>query len=178
LRIRIGDDARGGLEVRMPVFQHRTSQRDARIEIAGESEIADRARIAATARMLQFADNLHGADLWRTGDGTGWKCRSDHVERIAIGPRTANYVGNDVHNVAVTLDLREFGHPNGAELCDSPDIISCKIHKHDVFGAFLRVSEELSGIGFIFGGRWAACSRPGNRSDLDDVANETNVHLG
>src|SRR5437762_6743337 len=93
--------------------------------------------------MLQFADNLHGADFRRAGNSAGGKCRSDDIERGAIIARTSDYVRNDVHYVAVTLYFHELRYPNGAELCDSPDIISCKIHKHDVFGAF-RSEEHTS----------------------------------
>src|SRR5512132_3608548 len=39
LRIRIGDDARAGLEVRVPVFQNGTAQCDAGIKISVEAEI-------------------------------------------------------------------------------------------------------------------------------------------
>src|SRR4029453_17036256 len=45
--IRIGDDARACLEVRVPVFQYGTAQRDAGIDVPVESEIADRACITA-----------------------------------------------------------------------------------------------------------------------------------
>src|SRR2546430_11660254 len=54
LRIRIGHNARAGLEVRMPGFQYGTSQCDAGIDVPVESEIADRTCITAAPRFLQF----------------------------------------------------------------------------------------------------------------------------
>ncbi len=39
------------------------------------SEIADRARVAAAPGLFQLTNNLHGADFWRAGDGAGGKCR-------------------------------------------------------------------------------------------------------
>src|SRR6267143_1268894 len=42
LRLRIGDDARASLEVRVPAFQYGTAQCDAGIHVPVESEIANR----------------------------------------------------------------------------------------------------------------------------------------
>ena len=172
-----GDDARAGLKIYLSIFQDRTAQPDAGIDIAVESKITDRACITATSGPFQFGDDLHGADFWRTGDGTGGKCRSNNVERCAPGAGTANYIGNDVHHVAVTLDLHEFRHANGAEFGNPADIIPREIDKHDVFGAFLRIGQKLSAVSFILRRRHAASAGPCNRPDLDDVAHETHVHL-
>src|SRR6516225_1252129 len=89
----------------------------------------------------------------------------------------AGYVGNDVHHMAVTLDLHEFGHTHSAEFRNPTDIISCKIDKHDVFGAFLRIGEQLSSVGFMLRRRCAASACPCDWPDLDGVANKTDVHL-
>src|SRR5439155_12000920 len=103
LRIRIGDDARAGLEVRVPVFQYGTAQCDAGIDVPVESEIADRACITAAPRFLQFANNLHRADFRRAGDSAGRKRRSHCVERAAIEAQTPHHVRNDMRDMAVEL---------------------------------------------------------------------------
>ena len=51
----------------------------------------------------------------------------------------AGYIGHEVHHMAVTLDLHEFRHMHTAESGNPAYIISRKIDKHDVFGAFLRI---------------------------------------
>src|SRR5205814_9374452 len=51
LRIGIRDDARAGLEVRVPGFQYSTAQCDAGIDVPVESEIADGACITAAKRL-------------------------------------------------------------------------------------------------------------------------------
>src|SRR5690242_4891041 len=90
----------------------------------------------------------------------------------------AGYVRNDVHHVAVTLDLHEFRHMHSAEFGNPAYIISRKIDKHDVFAAFLQISEQLSSVGFILRRRHAASACPSNWPNLDGVANQTDVHLG
>src|SRR5438094_1377952 len=90
----------------------------------------------------------------------------------------AGYIGNDVHHVAVTLDLHEFRHTHSAELGNPADIISRKIDKHDVFGAFLWIGEQLSSVGFILRRRPAARPCPCNRPDLHGIADEADVHFG
>src|SRR5438034_7335881 len=89
----------------------------------------------------------------------------------------AGYVGNDVHHMAVTLDLHEFRHVHSTEFSNAADIISRKIDKHDVLGAFLWIGEQLSSVGFILHRGCTAGAGPCNRPDLDGVANETDVHL-
>src|SRR6266581_7270449 len=90
----------------------------------------------------------------------------------------AGYIGHDVYHMAVTLDLHEFRHAHSAEFRNPADIISRKIDKHDVFGAFLWIGEQLSSVGLVLRRRHAARTCPCNRPDLDGVANETDVHLG
>src|SRR6202035_751448 len=79
--------------------------------------------------------------------------------------------------MAVTLDLHEFRHAHSAEFGNPADIVSRKVDKHDVFGAFLRIGQKLGSVGFILPRRRAARSCPCNWPDLDRVANETDVHL-
>src|SRR5262249_54702959 len=141
LRVRISDDASTGLEIRFSIFQHGTSQRDAGIKIAVKPEIADCACVTAAPGVLQFADDLHGTDFWRAGNGPGGKRRSDNVRGGGTGARTAGYIRNDVHDVAVTLDFHHLGDANRTELRISADIISCEIDKHDVFRAFLWIGK-------------------------------------
>src|SRR5262245_59148189 len=90
----------------------------------------------------------------------------------------ARYIGNDVHHMAVTLDLHEFCYTHSAEFGNPADIITRKIDQHDVLGAFLRIGYKLSDVGLILRRRHAARACPCNRPDLDGVPNETDVHLG
>src|SRR5205807_359533 len=91
-RIRIGDNAGASLKVRLSIFQYSAAQRDAGIDIAVESEITDRARIAATSGSFQLADDLHGADFRRARNGASGKSRFNQVKRIATFAQTASHV--------------------------------------------------------------------------------------
>src|SRR6266436_10312722 len=129
----------------MAVFQHCASQRDAGIKISIEPEVADRARVTAAPRVFQFANDLHRADFGSAGDGSRRKGRSNCVKHATTAAQTAHYVGHDVHDMAVALDLHELCYSNGAEFCHSTDVIACEIDKHDVLGALLRIRQQLGG---------------------------------
>ena len=51
--------------------------------------------------------------------------------------------------MTVALDLHELCYANGTEFCDAADVIPRKVHKHDVLGAFLRIRQQLSGVGVV-----------------------------
>ena len=67
----------------------------------------------------------------------------------ATSPKAAAHIRDDVHDVAVTLDVHQFRHAHRAEIRDPPDIVARKIDKHDVFGAFFGIGEELGGVRFV-----------------------------
>jgi len=43
------------------------------------------------------------------------------------------YIGNDMHDMAVALNLHELCYANGTKFCDAADVIPREIHEHDVF---------------------------------------------
>src|SRR6266576_639426 len=88
-----------------------------------------------------------------------------------------HYVRNDMHDVAVALDLHELCHANGTEFCDAADVIPRKIDKHDVFGPLLRIAEQLSGVGFVFFRGQTAGACPCDWTNLHRVAIQPDMHL-
>src|SRR5688572_28971920 len=70
-RVRVGDDARSGLDAGDAVADGDGANRDAEIEVAGEVEVADGAGIDVAAGGLELREDLHGADLRRPRDGAG-----------------------------------------------------------------------------------------------------------
>src|SRR3989454_7356269 len=74
-RVRIDHDARPGLHVRAALEHDDRTNRDAKVEIAGEIQIPHRARVEPAARRLQRLDDLHRADLRRARHGAGRKAR-------------------------------------------------------------------------------------------------------
>src|SRR6187431_1270050 len=72
-RFRIGHDSGAGLEVSAPVLQHDGPQRNAAIERAVESEIADGSGVATALLVFQFANDLHRSNLRRPRNSSRWK---------------------------------------------------------------------------------------------------------
>src|SRR5205809_6463650 len=103
-RVRVRDDAGARLEVRLPVFQYSAAQRDARIDVTIEPEIADRSRVAAATCFFQFADNLHRPNFWCAGDSSSRKGRFDNIECAAPLAQSPSDIPDHYSDVAVTVD--------------------------------------------------------------------------
>ena len=75
--IRVGDDAGAGSDENFFAFHHDGADDDAGVEIAVVAEVADGAGVKAALLRLQLADNLHGADFRRAGNGAGGESRDE-----------------------------------------------------------------------------------------------------
>src|SRR6266481_7366691 len=88
-----------------------------------------------------------------------------------------HYVRNDMHDVAVALDLHEVCYANGTKFCHATNVIPREINKHDVFGPLLRVSQQLSGVGFVFFRGQTASACPRDWTNLYAVVSQPDMHL-
>src|SRR5215471_1055845 len=161
----------------MLVFQHCAPQCDAGIKISIEPKIADGACVTAAPRFFQFANDLHRPDFRRAGDGSGRKSRSNCIKHATTTAHTADYVGYDMHDVAVALDLHELCYSNRAEFRHSTNVIASEIDQHDVLGALLRIRQQLRGVGFVL--RWSEASRARacDWTNLHSVTGQPDVHF-
>src|SRR5437870_2828805 len=64
-----------------------------------------------------------------------------------------------------------------AEIRNPSNIITRKIDKHNVFGAFLGIGEQFGGIAFVLCCGRAAGARPCDRANLNLVVNQPDMHL-
>jgi hypothetical protein len=123
---------------------------------------------------FQLADNLHRADFWRAGNGARGKRRDKKIESSLAAGKLAANIRNDVDNVGITLDGHQLIDFHSANLRDSADVISSQIDQHDVLGALLGIGEQ---IGFEFSlllGSATARPGPGDGTQLDGVAGQSN----
>ena len=80
---RVGDDATAGLDIGFAVLEQNSAEGDAGIVVAVESEVADGAGVGAAFAFFEFVEDLHGADLGGSGDGSGWECGAHDIEGAA-----------------------------------------------------------------------------------------------
>jgi hypothetical protein len=59
---------------------------------------------------------------------------------MVFGQRTFD-VRNNMHDMAIVFDHEFISHPDGANLGNTAYIIASEIKKHQVFSAFLGVSQ-------------------------------------
>ena len=117
----------------------------------GRAEVADAATVNAALVDFELVDDLHRPHLWRARDGAGWKARAQRVDRVVARIEPADHVRHDVHDVAVALDRELFGHADRPDLGDATDIVAAEIEQHQVFGAFLLVSQKIGGEPLVLG---------------------------
>src|SRR5207248_7729376 len=174
-RVRVRDDAGAGLEVRFPVFQYGAAQRDARIDVTIEPEIADRPRVATATCFFQFADNLHRPNFRRAGDSPSRKGRFNHIEGAAAVAQPASDIRDNMHDVAVTLDIHHLSYAHRAEIGDAANIVARKIDKHDVLSPLFWIGEEFGGIAFVLRDSRAMAPRSCDRTNLNSIADKPDV---
>jgi len=118
---RVVHDAAAGLRVEHPVPDYGRPQRDRGVHVVVEREVADRARVHAAARRLEFVDDLHRPHLRRA------RHRS----------------GDDVHHVRVALDDHPLGDAHRSGRRHPADVVAAEIHEHHVLGDLLRIGQEF-----------------------------------
>ena len=95
--------------------EHDGADRDVELSVARGRDIADRAAIDAARLAFQFADDLHGANLGRTGDRAARKQRAQHVLEPHVGPQLGDDAGRHLVHRAVGLDREQVGHLDAAD---------------------------------------------------------------
>ena len=101
-----------------------------------------------------------------TGERSGRKGGLEHIhgaQRPAVCAifQNAFHVAHNVHHVAVTLHGKRLGNFYAANLGNSANIIARQIDQHHVFGAFLRVVDQLLLYRFVLFG--IGSTGPGTR---------------
>jgi len=176
-RIGVVDDARSRLHVRAIARENDGANGDARVEIAGEAEIGDRSAVRTAACRLEAVDQLHGPNLGRPCERAGGKTGEKEIDGRVLFAQTATDIGDQVHHVAVSLDVAELRHLDGAAAADAPEVVAAEVDEHEVLGVFFWIGEESRFELRVFFRRPAAGKRPGDRTRLGDIALDAHEHL-
>lgn len=154
------------------VLEDGRADRDRRVGIAGEVEVADDAAVGAAARHLELTDDLHGAQLRRSRQGARREARHRHVQARDAGPDDPGDGGLEVHDVRIAADVHEPGDGDGARHADTAEVVASEVDEHEVFGALLLVGEQLIGqaavLGLVPAPRAGAGDRVGRRDPVLD----------
>ena len=149
----VGDRAAAGLHVGDAVLDDDRADVNRGVEIAGIAEVADRAAVAAALDRLELVDDLHRAHLRRARERARRQHRAQRVHRADARAQRARDGGDDVHHVAVGLDLHQLVHVDAAVLAHAPEVVAAEVDEHHVLGALLLVGEQLGGDRAILLGR-------------------------
>ena len=82
-----------------------------------------------------------------------------------------------MHDVAVTLDIHHLSYVHGTEIGDAANIIAREIDKHDVLSSLFWIGEEFGGVALVLGDSRATAARSCDRTNLNHIADEPDVHL-
>lgn len=172
------DDARACLEVDAVRFGDQRADGDARVHIAREVEVADGAGVDSPAVGLEGGDELACADLRRAGDGPGRETRAQSIEGVETRCQLRVYVGDDVHDVGVSLDMERVVHGDGADGADAAKVVASEVDEHSVFSELLVVVEQLAFERGVFEGRSAARASSGYGAHEELIAFQPDEDLG
>src|SRR3984957_3989285 len=164
LGLGVGDRPTAGLHVRDPVLDDDGADVDRGVEVACIAEVADRAAIAATLGGLQLVDYLHRAHLRGARERARWQYGAQRVHRTDVLAQGAGDRGDDVHNVAVGLDLHQLVDHDAAVLAHASQVVASQVDEHHVLGALLLVFQQLVGDAPILLRACAARARTGDRA--------------
>ena len=84
-----------------------------------------------------------------------------------ITRESARDIGDDVHDVAVTLHGHEIGERDTTEFRNPPNIVAGEIDKHEMFRALLGIGKQLTREFRIRLRRRPSLAGAGNGTDLD-----------
>ena len=174
----VGDDAAAGLDEGFAVLEQNGAEGDAGVVVAVEAEVAYGPRVGAAFAFFEFVQDLHGADLGGAGDGSSGECGAHDIEGAAASGEFAGDMGDDVHDMAVTLDCHEVGDFHRAVFRDAADIVAGEVDEHEVLSALLRIGHEIGGVGIILLDRCSTAAGAGDGADFHEVAGEAHMDLG
>ena len=103
-------------------------------------------RVGSSSSMISMARTFGAPETVPAG-----KARHHCIQPIDVAGKLASERGHQMHHVRITLDEHEFFDTNGTVLADSAEIVSAKIHEHDVLGALLLVGLKLLREALVFG---------------------------
>jgi len=83
-------------------------------------------------------------------------------------------------DMRIPADFHETGHIYRTKTTDTPDIISCKVNKHDMFRSFFFIADKIEGqFGILF---WSvpssACPGDWNSSELFSFDADKHLRTG
>src|ERR1041385_5344807 len=142
-----------------------------------ESRLPEKLKYATAARGLEAVDQLHGPDLRRAGERAGGERGEERIDGRAAAAQAAAYVGDQMHDVAVALDVAEVSDLDRAAGADAPEIVAAEVDEHEVLGALFRVDEKALLELEVGLARGAARQRAGDGARLHVVAGDAHQHL-
>ncbi len=147
-----------------PALDRDGADRDVEAGRAVRREMADGAAIQAARALLQFADDLHRADLRRAGDRAAGKQRAHDLLDACRRLEPRGDGGDHGVQGGIGLDGEEVFHRDAADQRQAADVVAHQIDDHQVLGAILRRGGERglgAGVGeFVGAARRGALHRP------------------
>ena len=105
--IRVGDNARAGLDEGPAARHNDRADIDAHVHITRKPDVADGAGVGPASGRLKFFDDFHRSDFWGTGHGPGRKARLQHIIDRLVRAQLACDIRDHMHDVRVPLDIHQ-----------------------------------------------------------------------
>ncbi len=140
-------------------------------------EVADRAAVDPSRRVLELADDLHRAYLGRAGDRAAREQPAEHARQAHVGFELRRHGRRELPDGLESLGLEDVGPGDRAGPADPAEVVAEEVHDHRVLRAVLRRGEETLRDGAIFVGPPAARCSPLHRLGDDRAVAELEEEL-
>ena len=127
---------------------------------------------------LELVDDLHRADLRRTGKRSRRQHRPQGVHRGDAGTQGSRDLADDVEHVGVSLDDHQLVDLDRSVLAHPAEVVPAEVHEHHVLGALLRVAEQLVGLPLVLLLAGAARVSARDRAGFGPAATDLHQRLG
>ena len=176
LVVALGYDAAACLEPEDTVAADKSTNRNRLVQRAVQSDETDAAAVGSTVVRFQLADELHGAYLGGTAQGTGREGVDEGLDGVGLFAERSADTADEVDDMAVILHLLIEVHLYIAAVAG--EVVAGKVHQHHVFGVLFGVVVQVPGIEGVLLCIAGALRGSGNGVDVGMAAFDTAMGFG
>lgn len=178
LPVGVSDDAATAPAADLAVLDQQAANGNGTVHLAAHVEIQERAAVEAAPGRLELIDDLHGADLRRTGDGAAGETAGDQVQRILARCKLGGDATDQVMHVGIALQGEQLRYFHRTDAAAAAQIVAQQIDDHQVLGSILAARQQLLRLRLIIVGVIAAAPSALDRTGFHMTVADLEKALG
>ena len=111
------------------------------LSISPDIDIQQRPAVNRAAGRFQLVDDLHGADLRRSGNGPARKAAGQQIECVQPVGELAGDTAHQVMDIGVAFQREQLRDAHAADATAAAEIVAQQIDNHQVLGTILLAGQ-------------------------------------